>query len=184
MTVIEAQLRSYARGSWPEYDWDSAELRVGAFHTVLIPPTGPVLRVATGSDFASRGEREAGVLRSIARVALPIPAPHVLAGPSVGHGWSATLISRVPGVPADDVTTTDRAQNRSYAELLRALRAVDPRQVSLSGAADLVRRQGLAGHRPTQPATTPGTSCSPNCGRSGRSSRGDRGGRQRRGLPR
>lgn len=122
----QSRLRHYAHAAWPGIDWGGAEIRVGAFHTVVIPPAGPILRLTTGSGFESRAQREAKTLRTMARIALPVPIPEVLDGPVVGDGWSATLITRVPGAQTDDVTTANSGRLQGYADLLAALHAAEP----------------------------------------------------------
>lgn len=126
MTVEqEARLRDYALAEWPGTDWGRAEIRVGAFHTVVIPPAGPILRLTTGSGFQSRAQREARTLRTMARISLPLPIPEVLSGPLGGDRWSATLVTRVPGTQADDVTTASAGRLQGYADLLAAFHAAD-----------------------------------------------------------
>lgn len=95
MIDVEGRLRDFALGEWPGIDWTHAEVRVGAFHTVVIPPSGPILRATTGNEFGIRAQREARTLESMARIALPVPVPHLLAGPVEADDWGATLITRV-----------------------------------------------------------------------------------------
>lgn len=126
MTDEEVKIRDYARVEWPAVDWTNAAVRVGAFHIVVIPSTGPILRLTTGIHFDTRAQREARTLQAIAGVALPVPIPHVIAGPVESDDWSATLITRVPGHQIDDVTTATPERIQSYADLLTALHAAKP----------------------------------------------------------
>lgn len=130
MTDAQVQLRDYALAEWPGIDWARAEVRVGAFHTVAIPPTGPILRITTGNQFSIRAEREARILQAMARIALPVPIPHLLAGPVEADDGSATLITRMPGSQTDDVTTVNPGRIQSYVDLLAAFHAADPATMS------------------------------------------------------
>ena len=123
----DARLRSYAAEAWPRFDWAAAQIHGGAFHVVVVPPTGPILRVTTGRGFDARARRESETLVTMAGLALPVPIPRLLEGPVAGDDWSASLITRVPGTPADDLIATNPAKLQVYAELLAALRAADPR---------------------------------------------------------
>lgn len=126
MTDVDVRLRHYALAEWPAIDWARAEVRVGAFHTVAIPPTGPILRLTTGNQFSIRAEREARTLQEMARIALPVPIPHLLAGPVEADDWSATLITRVPGHQTDDVTTANTRRIQCYVDLLVAFHGANP----------------------------------------------------------
>jgi aminoglycoside phosphotransferase (APT) family kinase protein len=123
VTDFEAQVRQFALAAWPDFGWSQAEVRVGAFHTVAIPPDGPVLRLTTGSHFRRRAQREARTLQILTGIVLPVPIPRVLAGPVDSAHWSATLITRVPGAQAGDISRTSHQRTEAYAALLAALEA-------------------------------------------------------------
>jgi aminoglycoside phosphotransferase (APT) family kinase protein len=130
VTGFEALVRQFALAGWPDFDWSQAEVRVGAFHTVAVPPDGPVLRFTTGSHYRLRARREARTLQILTAVALPAPIPQVLAGPVDSDRWSATLITRVPGTETDDLNRASHQRTETYADLLTALQATETATLS------------------------------------------------------
>lgn len=124
---MEAQLREYASVEWPAYDWADAKVRTAAFHTVAIPPSGPILRVTVGNRFGERASREAQTLLILAGAGLAVPIPRVLAGPVVSSCWSAILVTRVPGTTPSEATEANPPPEwiASYRSLLKNLHQID-----------------------------------------------------------
>jgi aminoglycoside phosphotransferase (APT) family kinase protein len=155
VTDVEVKLRDYALREWPGFNWSRAEVRVGAFHTVIIPPTGPILRLTTGNHFDTRAQREARTLQTMARIPLPVPIPHVLAGPVAADDWSATLITRVPGSQADE---RHHSQPPANPVLCRSAGGTPRRRTTHNARpaapSHLVRRLTMAESRPAGPCTT------------------------------
>ncbi|GAB3261982.1 hypothetical protein GCM10027425_25680 [Alteromonas gracilis] len=127
------RLREVASGLWPEQDWAGAALHHGAFHLVLVPDSGPVLRATLGSGGVDRSLREARVLRQVAALDLAYAVPDVLAEPVAIEGSGVVLVERLPGRSAEDTSALDADLLSDYAGVLAELAAVDARGLDLPG---------------------------------------------------
>ncbi|MFC7620864.1 aminoglycoside phosphotransferase family protein [Microlunatus sp. GCM10028923] len=126
MDESASELRTFASDHWPDVDWTGAVITSGAFHTVITPPDGPIARITTGTGFAGRTEREAGILRTFAGSGTSIPLPRLLDGPHHRDRWSAVLITRVPG--RSDPADLEEVRGASYRTVLDAFAQLDPSQ--------------------------------------------------------
>ena len=87
---------------WPDVDWRRSEVRVGAFHHVVLPVDGPVMRGAAGSGHASRVAREQAAAEVVSGLGLRIAVPVVLDGPVGDETMTAVLTSRMAGGSGPD----------------------------------------------------------------------------------
>lgn len=126
MDEFAADLRTFAAARWPEVDWAGAVITAGAFHTVITPSDGPIARITTGTRFAERTEREAGILRTLHGHGLDLSLPRLLDGPLHQALWSAVLITRVPG--RADPTALDEVRGAAYRTVLDAFAELAPRR--------------------------------------------------------
>lgn len=117
-------VRAWAAEIWPQIDWQGAEVRNGAFHLVVLPHEGPILRATRGSGHATRMRRELGVLKTLERVGLSLPAPKPESEPFFDTDQSGVLVSWVPGHHGPD-RDWDEALSWTYRKLLDELVAVD-----------------------------------------------------------
>lgn len=122
--------RDLAARLWPRWDWSAADLRQGAFHDVLIVRTGPVARIARGSDAEARTLREQSTLRTLTRAGIPLSIPETLeSGPrTVSQG--AVLMTRLVGEPADNPHDLSERRLADYRSLLQTLRSVPIAELS------------------------------------------------------
>lgn len=127
------RLREVAAGQWPEQDWSGAAVHHGAFHLVLVPDAGPVLRATLGSSGLDRSLREARVLRRIAALGLAYAVPDVVAGPTGIEGAGVVLIERLPGEAAEDPSVLDAGLLDDYAAVQADLGSVDVDGLDLPG---------------------------------------------------
>jgi hypothetical protein len=125
-----AELRPWAAERWPEVHWADAVVTSGAFHTVVVPSAGPVLRVSSTFDFTRRTEREAGILRTFAASMLPVPIPRLLDGPIVTAIWAGVLITRIAGHGRADTDELEPIRGDGYRHLLDAMTALDPQRLA------------------------------------------------------
>lgn len=116
-------LRSFASRRWPDLDWETARLRHGAFHDVLVCVDGPVLRVASGRDHEGRAAREARTMLAVASSGLRIRTPSPLS-PVISDGnRSGVLTTAIAGVEHPDHEWDDQLRT-AYRGLLDDLAAV------------------------------------------------------------
>lgn len=96
------EIRAWATVRWPDIDWSGSEVRVGAFHHVMLSADGPIMRGAVGLGHAFRVARELAVAKVVAGLGLKVPVPAVLDGPVGDEVMTAVLITRAPGVHGPD----------------------------------------------------------------------------------
>lgn len=82
---------------WPEYDWDRAQVRSGAFHDVVLCPPYVAARLAHGAGHQQRTDREVGVLQTCAEINLSYVLPRVPGQPVTQPSRTGVLTTFVPG---------------------------------------------------------------------------------------
>lgn len=139
VSADDADARCWAEELWPQIDWQDAEVRHGAFHLVVLPRVGPVLRITVGHGHATQMRREVGVLATFEQVGLSLPVPRLESEPLFDTERSGVLISRVPGRDGPDRDWDERL-SRTYRSLLDELAAID-----LVSVADLPQPRSWCG---------------------------------------
>ncbi|EYR63488.1 hypothetical protein N866_20270 [Actinotalea ferrariae CF5-4] len=114
--------RGWAAAAWPDDDWSRARVEHGAFHEVLVLPTGPVARLTDGRGHRERTQREAAVTSVVAGLDLGVPVPTPLSEPVTADGVTGVLVSRVAGEPRSASHWSD--VRHGMVQLLDRLRAV------------------------------------------------------------
>lgn len=125
------ELRAWSAVAWPHVDWTDAEVRVGAFHRVVLSQAGPIMRAATGTGHVSRAARELVTAQLVAGLELNVSVPAVLDSRTAGDdAMTAILVSRTPGVHGPD-RDWDAELGRQYRLLLESLSRVNAGQLAV-----------------------------------------------------
>ncbi len=121
MTDEVVDATSWIAETFPTYNWQHAQLRIGAFHDVLIGQHGVVARVTRAAGHRARGVREAAIARTLDRIDLDIQIPHLLTEPVSDTHRTGYVMTRVAGSHHSPLDWP--ALHLAYRSLLRALGA-------------------------------------------------------------
>lgn len=106
--------------TWPEYSWDRAVLRHGAFHTVVMLDHA-VFRLRSGRNRRAAIDAEVAAMRTLTSYGLAIRSPRVISAGFHAKRWSAFATTVLPGTPMESGSwANDRAVILPLVECLRS----------------------------------------------------------------